>query len=142
MTTPQAIPAPARTMRLIHAALITGVPLFALVAHFVMRPTMTTPNGMSSPAVVRTMLGVALGACAVALLLRRRVPRRSAGDSPDAYWSSAARPAAMQMWAALEAASFTSIVLYANTGAAGAVAVGAIAVVLFIVLNPASIEKA
>jgi hypothetical protein len=141
MTTPQTIAAPARTMRLIHAAMITGVLLFALVAHFVLRPTMTTPNGMSSPTVVRTMLGVALGACAVALLLRRRVPRRSADVSADSYWSSDARPAAMLTWAPLEAASLMSIVLYANTGAPGAIAVGAIAVVLFIVLNPASLEK-
>ena len=141
MTTPQAIAAPARTMRLIHAAMITGVILFALVAHFVMRPTMTAPNGMSAPAVQRTMLGVALAACAVALLLRRRVPPRSANESADSYWSSAARPAAMLMWAPLEGACLTSIVLYANTGAPAAVAVWAIAVVLFAVLNPGSLEK-
>ena len=142
MTTPQAIAAPARTMRLIHAAMITGVVLFALVAHFVMRPTMTTPNDTWSPAMVRTFLGVALGLCAVALLLRRRVPRRSAGTSADAYWSSEARPAAMLMYGPLEAASLGSIVAYMNTGAPAAVAVGAIAVVLFITLNPASLERA
>ena len=141
MTTPQAIAAPARTMRLIHAAMITGVLLFALVVHFVMRPTMTTPNGAWSPAMARTLLGVALGACAVALLLRRRVPRRSAGESADVYWSSPARPAAMLMWAPLEGASLASIVVYLNTGAQSAIAVGAIAVVLFIVLNPAALEK-
>lgn len=141
MTTPQAIAAPARTMRLIHAALVSGVLLFALVAHFVMRPTMTTPNGMSVPAVANAMLGLALGACAVALLLRRRVPRRSPDVSPDAYWAAEARAAAMITWAPLEAACLASIVLYANTGAPAAVAVGAIAVILFIVLNPASLEK-
>ena len=141
MATPQAIAAPARTMRLIHAAMITGILLFALVAHFVLRPTMTTPNGMSPPTVQRTMLGVALGLCALALLLRRRVPRRSANVSADSYWSSDARPWAMRMWAPLEGACLMSIVLYANTGAVGAVVVGAIGLVLFIVLNPAALEK-
>jgi len=47
----------------------------------------------------------------------------------------------MLMWAPLEAACLGSIVLYANTGAQGAIAVWAIAVLLFIVLNPASLEK-
>jgi hypothetical protein len=102
---------------------------------------MPAPNPNYTPAMVRTLLGAALGACVVALLLRRRVPRRSASDSADAYWSSKARPAAMLMWAPLEAACLGSIVLYANTGAQGAIAVWAIAVLLFIVLNPASLEK-
>jgi len=141
MTTPQAIAAPARTVRLIHAAMITGVLLFALVAHFQLRPTMTTPNGMSEPGVQRTMLGVALGLCAVALLLRRRVPRRSANDSADSYWSSDARPAAMIMWAPLEGACLSSIVLYANTGTPAAIAVLAIGLALFITLNPAALER-
>ncbi|HEX7976953.1 MAG TPA: hypothetical protein VF461_00015 [Gemmatimonadaceae bacterium] len=141
MTTPQAIAAPAKTMRLIHAAMISGVLLFALVAHFQLRPTMTAPNGMSAPGVERTMLGVALGLCAVALLLRRRVPRRSAGVSADSYWSSDARQAAMLMWAPLEGACLSSVVLYTNTGASAAVGVLAIAVALFITLNPAVLEK-
>lgn len=140
MTTPQAIAVPARTMRLIHAAMVTGVCLFALVAHFKLRPTMTTPNGLSAPEVQRTMLGVALGLCAVAVLLRRRVPRRSANESADAFWLTA-RPAAMVMWAPLEGACLASVVLYANTGAPAAIAVFAIALVLFITLNPASLER-
>jgi hypothetical protein len=141
MTTPQAAAAPARTMRLIHAAMITGVLLFALVAHFVLRPTMPTPNPAWTPAMLNTGLGVALAACAVAVLLRRRVPRRSASDSADSYWSSNARPAAMITWAPLEAACLGSVVLYANTGAPSAIAVLAIAVVLFITLNPALLER-
>ena len=47
-------------MRLIHAAMITGIVLFALVAHFVMRPNMTTPNDTWSAAMVRTFLGASL----------------------------------------------------------------------------------
>lgn len=141
MTTSQTVAAPARSMRLIHAAMITGVLLFALVVHFKLRPTMATSNAEWSPAMARTLLGVALGACAVALLLRRWVPRRSAGESPDAYWSSTARSAAMIMWAPLEAACLASIVVYLNTGTPIAIGVGAIALVLFLVLNPAALEK-
>jgi hypothetical protein len=128
-------------MRLIHAAMITGVLLFALVAHFVLRPTMPAPNPAWTPTMVNAVLGAALGACAVAVLLRRRVPRRSPYDSADSYWSSNARQAAMLMWAPLEAACLGSVVLYANTGAPAAIATLAIAVVLFIVLNPASLER-
>ena len=48
----------------------------------------------------------------------------------------------MLTWAPLEAACLGSVVLYANTGTPSAIAVLAIAVVLFITLNPASLERA
>ena len=47
----------------------------------------------------------------------------------------------MLTWAPLEAACLGSVVLYANTGASSAIAVLAIAVVLFVTLNPASLER-
>ena len=92
------------------------------------------------PATLNAALGVALGACALAVLLRRRVPQKSRDESSDSYWTTARSPA-MLVWAPLEVASLLSVVTYVNTGAQSAIAVGAIAVVLFIALNPASLER-
>lgn len=126
-------------MRLMHAAMVTGVLLFAIVGHFQLRPTMANA-GVFPPATVNALLGVALGACVLAVLLRRRVPQKSRDDSSDSYWTTARTPA-MLMWAPLEGACLLSVVLYVNTGAQSAIAVLAIAVVLFIALNPASLER-
>ena len=59
--------------------MVTGVLLFAVVGHFVLRPAMAN-SGDLPPIVLGTLLGVALGACALSLVLRRRVPQRSSDD--------------------------------------------------------------
>jgi hypothetical protein len=139
MTTPQAAGPPAKTIRLIHAAMVTGVLLLAAVGHFVLRPTMAN-SGDLPPSMLRTFLGVALGACALSLVLRRRVPQRSTDESVDLYWTKAASPALLT-WAPLEAASLLAIYLYARTGAQSTIAVAAVAVLLFVALNPARFER-
>ena len=84
MTAPQgALPA-AKTIRLIHAAMVTGVLLLAVVGHFVLRPAMAN-SGDLPPIMLRTLLGVALAACALSLVLRRRVPQRSSDESVNLY---------------------------------------------------------
>ena len=139
MTAPQAAAPPAKTIRLMHAAMVTGVLLFAVVGHFVMRPTMAT-SGDISPVVLRSLLGLALAACALSLVLRRRVPQRSTDESVDLYWTTAASPA-LVAWAPLEAASLLAIYLYARTGAQITIAVAAVAVLIFVALNPAYFER-
>jgi hypothetical protein len=119
--------------------MVTGALLFAVVSHFVLRPTMATAGNLP-PLVLRSLLGLALGACALSLLLRRRIPQRSSDVSSDLYWMTAAGPALMT-WAPLELASLLAVVLYARTGAPSAIAVAGIAVALFVVLNPAHFER-
>jgi hypothetical protein len=119
--------------------MVTGVLLFALVGHFVLRPVMARDEQLS-PALLRTLVGVALAACALSLVLRRNVPRRPGDESTDFYWTTAA-PRAMRMWMPLEGASLLAVYLYARTGAHIPLAVAAVAVSLFVVLNPAFLER-
>ena len=128
MTAPQAAAPAAKTIRLIHAAMVTGVLLFAVVGHFLLRPAMEN-SGDLPPILLGTLLGVALGACALSVVLRRRVPQRSSDESVNLYWTTAATPALLT-WAPLEGASLLAIFLSARTGAQTAIAVGAIAVLL------------
>lgn len=139
MTGHAALP-PARTIRLIHASLITGVLLFALVAQFVMKPSMAAP-GAVAPAVFRALVALALAACAAALVLRRRIPRRSTADSADLFWAMAATPALL-MWAVLEGACLVSILLYGLTGAPVALVPAAVAVFMYLLLNPSRLDRA
>ena len=137
MTTPQTTAATSKTARLIHGALVTGVLLFAIVGHFVLRP-ISADSGLLAPA-NRVLLGLSLGACVLSLLLRGRVPKRSSDESADLFWSVAG-PYAMRVWAALEAASLLAVLVYTRTRSISAVAVAAVALTLFIVLNPGYFE--
>jgi len=119
--------------------MITGIVLFALVAHFVLLPS-SAKKGPFTPEVSRILLGLALGACGLALLLLRRVPRRSADESADTFWRTAA-PLAMRVWAPLEGASLAAVVDYSHGGGPASIAVGLLAVALFLVLNPSYLER-
>jgi len=93
-----------------------------------------------SPTAVRALLAAALVACAVALLLRRRVPSRPRDVSADVYWTTAASPALIA-WAPLEAASIAALYLYGHTGSALALAVAGVAWLLLVALNPRSLDR-
>jgi hypothetical protein len=137
--TPQAPAAPARAVRLIHTALVMGVLLFAVVVQFVLRPTLVGSTELP-PLVVTVLVGSAFVACALSLVFRQRVPRRSADESADLFWTRATAPA-IRVWALLEGASLLAVYVYARTGAPAPVGVALVAVALFIVLNPAYLEK-
>jgi hypothetical protein len=81
-----------------------------------------------------------VGAMLVALVLRRRVPQRQTNESDDLFWASAATPA-MMMWAPLEAASLIGVFVYSQTGSVPAIAVAAVALLLFVLINPAHLER-
>lgn len=129
----------AHTIRLIHLAMIGGVLLFAIVGHFVLRPALASSAELS-PVILRSVLGITLGACVVSFLLRQRIPKRSTHESADLFWTTAAGPALIT-WGSVEAASLLAVFLYAWTGRAEALAVAAIAVVVLVAHNPAALEK-
>lgn len=139
MTVQQTAAPAAKTVRLVHFAMTSGVVLFALVAHFLMRPSMTGAMDIS-PDILRLLPGVALGAALVSLLLRSRVPRRSASESPDSFWRKALAPA-MVMWAIAQGAGLLSVFVYGVGGAQAAIGIAAIAVVIMIILNPGRLER-
>lgn len=73
------------------------------------------------------LLGVALAGCALSLLLSRRVPRLSDGETADSFWERAGQPALIS-WALLEGAGLLGVVLYSQTGSTAAISVAAVAV--------------
>jgi hypothetical protein len=139
MTAQRVSDPPAKTVRLLHLALVTGVILFALISHFVLRQTMADSHEVS-PNLLRILLALAVLACAASLLLQRRIPRRQRDDSADLFWRTALAPALI-MWSAIEMASLLSVYLYALTGSQAAIGIASIAVVLFVIQNPARLER-
>jgi hypothetical protein len=139
MTAPQTPPTPAKIVRLLHAAMVTGMVLFTLVAHFLVLPTKTAADTFP-PNFVRGALGVALALCALSFVLRQRVPRRSVDETADLFWMTARTPV-MITWAALEGACILAIVTYMLSGAREAIGVVAIILIAFAAMNPAYLER-
>jgi hypothetical protein len=126
-------------VRLIHLALVTGVILFALISHFVLRQSLGNSHEVS-PNLLLILLALAVLACAASLLLLRRIPRRQRDVSADLFWTTAATPA-LTMWMAIDMAGLLCVFLYALTGSQAAIGIASIAVVLFIIQNPARLER-
>lgn len=139
MTTSQPAPPTAKTIRLIHASLITGTVLFAIVSEVWLRPAMAD-LGEFRPGLVRLLLGVAVALCAASLLFRGRVPRKSGDESADRFWSRASAPA-MITWSLANGAGLISVLAYAKSGDIAAIVVAAIAMVLLAALNPGYFER-
>jgi hypothetical protein len=139
MTAPRATAATAKTIRLIHAGQVAGVVLFGFVAHFVMRPSMAD-SGEVSPALLPILLGLALAACVVSIVMRRRIPRRSTNDSADLFWTKASTPALLT-WAPLEAAGLLAVLSDALFGYQPAIAIATVAVVGLIALAPPFLKR-
>ena len=119
--------------------MVTGIVLFALVAHFILLPG-NTESSQFDPTVARGALAVALALCGLSLLLLRGVPRRSADDSAETFWRTAA-PRAMPVWAALEGAGLAAVVIYSQSGRPESIAVALLAVALYLLINPSYLER-
>lgn len=127
-----------QSVRIVHGALATGVIMFALVAHFVLLPKRNPSGNLDS--LIPVLLAIALGLCAVAMLLMKRVPRRSDGETANDFWLRAASPALMT-WTPVEAAALLSVTLYAQTGSNAAIVVGALAVLIMLLLRPGYFDQ-
>jgi hypothetical protein len=137
--TPQRAAPTARSIRFLHASMIIGLVLFAMVAHFVLRRTLASSE--ERPAIVPpSLLALAVVGSVLALGLRRRVPRRSSDASADLFWRSAYTPALM-VWTFLDGAGLLAILAYALTGAQVAIAVAIVAIIIFVIFNPAYFER-
>jgi len=118
--------------------MVTGVVLFALVVHFLIRPAASMP---ALPAMAaRALLAAALAVTAAGYVLRQRVPQRSTDESADPFWQTAT-PLALVTWAVFEAGCLIPVIVYMLTGAASALVVGAIGLVAFISVNPSYLER-
>jgi hypothetical protein len=140
MTAPPATTKPATTVRIIHAALTSGVILFAIVVFLVLGRAMAETD---LPRVAMfALLGVSLAFTAVSVLvLRPRVPRRSTDESADLYWTTAATQA-LFTWALLEGGALLGLVTYALSGMTAALIVAAVPLVVLIAFHPGQLERA
>lgn len=130
---------PATTVRLIHASLVAGLILFAIVNYFLIRPQRT---GSLPASAVAILLGLSLAASALSfLVLRGRVPQRSTDESADLYWTRASAPAIIA-WAPLEGAALLALVAYMLAGSTASLVVAAIALLGLIALHPGRLERA
>ncbi len=121
---------PARTARLIHLALMSGVTLFAVVAWF-------APGEIPAPSsVLRTILPfVAVLGFLGAHLLRRRLPARRPGETDDRWWPRA-MPGAIMSWALVEASCLVACVtVFLSHDWMALVWVG-LGLLMFILLSP------
>lgn len=139
MTAPRSTEAPTKTVRMIHASQIAGVVLFGFVAHFLMRPKIAASDGYP-PALLPVLLGLAIAACVVSIIMRRRIPRRSTNESADLFWTKATTPALLT-WVPLQMAGLLAVLSYALIGFQPAIAIAAVAVVGLIALAPPFLER-
>lgn len=130
----------AMLIRLIHAALFTGTVLIGVVLFIARARATPAPIG-------NTTLGLALAGAAVLAIviavtqLRARVAPRGSDQSPGDFWSDQrTNAAAMLLWAVLEGAALLSIVGFYLSGSAIPIGVAVVAVVIGIVLRPATLE--
>jgi len=134
--------APARFMRVLHAALVAGCVMLGVVFVFMVGAQGRSRDDVATLATACSAIGVVLLAVA-ALVLRRRVPTRSAQDSPDLFWSNAqTRTFALVLWAVTEGASLIGWVGYYLTGSTAPAVVAVLAIVMLVWRRPGSLERA
>jgi hypothetical protein len=127
-------------MTILHAGLIGGLLLVAAV--FVYRSLTIGPSFVGAPMIgyVTAAFGFASLAVATAFLLPR-IPRRSANEAPDEYWSrNEVRMAAIIVWALIEGPGVVALVGYFLSGGVAPAIVAGLAIVALVLARPARIE--
>jgi hypothetical protein len=132
--------APARAVRVMHAALVLGVILAGAV--LVYRTLTVGPSLRGTPILGYVTAAFALVNLAVAAaFLLPRIPNRSSAEAPDDYWSrNEVRTATIIVWAVLEGSGLIALVGYYLTGGLAPVIVAALAFAALAVARPARIE--
>jgi hypothetical protein len=134
------IPNPAQVVRIIHAALVAGVLFTGAAFVFVVHARESMPESGEMHGILLAVIGLAL-ALVSAPVLRRRIPERTAQQSPDGYWGIVEnRSAAMILWAVIEGAALASLVGYFLTGSLVPVITAVIALAALILFRPSRLE--
>ena len=129
-----------RATRIMHLALVVGVILAAAV--LVYRSGTAGPPVVVSPLIgyITAAFGFVNLLVASAFLLPR-IPRRSAADAPDDFWSrTEIRTAAIIVWALIEGSSLIALVGYFLTGGVAPAIVAGLGIVVLVFASPARIE--
>ncbi len=122
-----------------YGGMVLSVILLSIIGPIFFRQKVAE-SGAIRDSVLRILLGVSLGASALGLLLRRRVPRRIASESTDLFWTTAASPA-LVAWTPIEGAGLIAAIAFSLSGSLAALAIGGVALVLLLVLNPGYLER-
>ena len=130
MTRTEAAP-DSRSIRIVHAALIAGVVLFLVVA-LVVRRGVEPPAG---PPLHLFLFAAAGPVLLLALVMRSRIPVRSAAQPLDAWWREHYAQAIV-VWSLIEGASFLGIVAFWLTGRAAPLAATGVGLLLFLATSP------
>ena len=137
MTVPVQPAQMSRTARIVHGAMIAGVVLFGIVAHFIMLPNNPPTGGLDN--LVPLFIGLTLAGTALSVVFSQLVPRPSDDESDDDFWRRA-NPRPMIAWALAEGSSLLAIVVYSLTGSMATISVAIIAIVVLGLLNPGYFE--
>ncbi len=134
--------ATARTVRLLHAAILTGLVAIGLALAVIVL-VLRGPLLPQAPNLALVMAGAGAAMLAGALaLLRPRVPARPAEQSPEAYWEDAGnRRAAVLLWAVVEGGGIVAATGYLLTGALGPAVIGVFAIAALLSLRPARLQE-
>jgi hypothetical protein len=133
---------PARSVRILHSALLLGLvgsgTMLALLRRF----------GQAISLPQARLIGIAVGCLAIVLLaiarlaLRPRIPAQGSDQTAHAYWSDATvRLAAITLWAMVEGAGFLSAMGYYLTGSALPLIALALVLGVLISVRPARLES-
>lgn len=127
----------ALTARIIHAALISGIVMFVVVATFVREPV--TPNDAiaSLGRVIPVLAIVAFGAV---VFLARRLPRRPSTQSREDWWG-ANQPGAIVIWALLESVGLLGSVTYFMSGSSYHLIWVGLSLLMFIFYSPGRLSE-
>lgn len=134
-------PGAARSVRMMHTALIMGVLLAGVAFAFQVSARQYPPEGGKTLGMVLPTLGIGLLLVSVSVL-RPRVRERSSQQSSDGYWAAVeTRRAAIILWAVAEGAAFISLVGYFLSGALAGIAVAVLALAVLILYRPSRLER-
>lgn len=138
MIEPGESPPTPRTVRIVHGAMVLGLILFAIVAHFVLTPN-ANPAGALAPQ-IPLLLGLSLAGSVASILLSMRVARASDEVSDEAFWKAAGQKT-MICWALLEGSALLAIVVYGLLASRAAITVAVVIIVIMAFLNPGYFER-
>ena len=139
---PQNAPSPAKTSRIIYAAIIIGiVTLFGVLLYL---RTATSPEIPDQTAGILkwVALGALVASAIISYMLRSRIPLPGSGIDRDTWWV-ANQPKAVASWAVAESGGLVAIVVGWLIGNTTVMALGAgVALALLFVSRPGALEGA
>ncbi len=125
------------TARIIHMALIAGIVMFVVVASLVRE---TPPSSESTATLGRLIPILAVVAFSAAIIVARRLPRRTSTQSKDEWWRSN-QPGAIVVWALVESVGLLGSVLYFLSGSYSYLIWVGLSLLMFLFYSPGRLSE-